>query len=330
MAVDTEPLDLTSRDWLADPYPAYARMRADGGLHRSRRWDAWFASGHDTCHAVFADDRFDAAGQPMLRMLQAELLRGAESWRAPVFPSEGRGGDGLRAAGRRTTGRALGTPFVAGLWPAFERACRETAAAAVAAGSVDLVRDYAIPLTTGLLADLMAVGEAELPVFRAFAESGYQPQADDAAARRVVRDVRQALAEQVVDRIKCPVDDFVGHLAANPRTFPGGQESGSGHLEYVLGTGLMVSLVTHQGLVLSFSTLMRALLDHPEQYALLRAEPGLVAGAVEEGLRFDSSTQALGRRAKADVELGGSTIPREPGGVPDRVGQPGRAPVARR
>lgn len=302
----TEPLDLSDPAHHADPYPAYARLRADGGVHRSDRWDVWFVTGYDECLQVFADPRFDAVGQPLLRMLQAAVSRGDTSWRVPdvpARPSDGEADD--RTAGRRTTGRALGTSFVDTLWPRFERDCEQTAAGL--SGRVDLVTDYAIPVTTRLLADLMAVGAQDLPVFAAWAESGYVRQDQD-TMRKVVRDVRELLATQAVSRLREPVSDFVGHLAANPGRLPGGGGVGA-HLEFVLGTGLMISMVTHQGLVLSFSTMLNALLHDPRAYARLRADRALVPAAVEEGLRFDSSTQALGRLARSEVSLAGQTIP---------------------
>ncbi|MGX7828484.1 cytochrome P450 [Actinokineospora sp. 24-640] len=301
----TEPLDLADPALIADPYPAYTRLRADGGLHRSSRWDAWFVTGHELCHEVFSDaTRFDAVGQPFLRMLQAEVLRGGTSWRTPSAPPSPDGA--ARTAGRRTTGRALGSRFVDTLWPRFEEDCLATAATLFSPGSgADLVRDYAIPVATRLLADLMAVGAADLPVFAAWAESGY----GGTPSRTAVRDVRHLLAQQAVSRISDPVDDFVGHLVANAGELPGGRPGVGAHLEFVLGTGLMVSMVTHQGLVLSFSTLLNALLAHPEQHAAVRADPKLIPTAVEEGLRYDSSTQALGRLCRAETELGGVRVP---------------------
>lgn len=302
------PLDLADAALIDDPYPHYARLRGAGGPVYSSRWNCWFAADYESCHAVFGDDRFSAVGQPMLRQLQAAVSAGAREWggtEAPPVP----GSEVDRAQGRRTTGRALTTGFVDSLWPGFERACVERVTELVRrTGPVDAVGDYAIPLVTGLLAELMSVGAADLPAFRAWAESGYRVFDDEAEHRRVVRDIRQLLAETAVGRLRCPADDFVGHLAANPGTLS--SDSGIGaHLEFVLGTGLMISLVTHQGLVLSFSTLLRALLDHPGQYAALRGQRDLLAGAVEEGLRFDSSTQALGRLATEDVPVRGTVVP---------------------
>ena len=51
-----------------------------------------------------------------------------------------------------------------------------------------------------------------------------------------------------------------------------------------------------------------ALIEWPNEFDRLRAEPGLLQPAVEEFLRFDSPVQATGRRATADMEIRGCAI----------------------
>ena len=55
---------------------------------------------------------------------------------------------------------------------------------------------------------------------------------------------------------------------------------------------------------------MFALLRNPDQLALLRENPDLIGPAVEEFLRYDSSTQMASRIAHEDVEVGGKVIHR--------------------
>jgi cytochrome P450 len=52
----------------------------------------------------------------------------------------------------------------------------------------------------------------------------------------------------------------------------------------------------------------RALIDAPEQWQRLRADPGLLPGAVDELLRYDSPVQATSRVATEDVELGPTVV----------------------
>jgi cytochrome P450 len=51
-----------------------------------------------------------------------------------------------------------------------------------------------------------------------------------------------------------------------------------------------------------------ALLRNPEQWAALRAEPGIAEQAVEELLRYLSVAKTFQRTALEDVELGGATV----------------------
>ncbi len=54
-----------------------------------------------------------------------------------------------------------------------------------------------------------------------------------------------------------------------------------------------------------------ALLRHPDQLARLRAEPDLIASAVEECLRFDGPIALTVRVAHEDVAIGDRTIPKD-------------------
>jgi cytochrome P450 len=50
------------------------------------------------------------------------------------------------------------------------------------------------------------------------------------------------------------------------------------------------------------------LLSHPDQLALVRAEPDLVADAVEESVRLEPAAAVVDRYATRDVELAGASI----------------------
>ena len=54
---------------------------------------------------------------------------------------------------------------------------------------------------------------------------------------------------------------------------------------------------------------MLTLLEHPDAAARLRAEPGLIATAVDEFLRYESPNQLGNRRAAAHAVIGDVAVP---------------------
>ncbi len=72
----------------------------------------------------------------------------------------------------------------------------------------------------------------------------------------------------------------------------------------------LLLLAGHETTVNLIGNGVRALLTHPDQLALLRAEPQRIGAAVEELLRFDGPLQsAIPMLAVAPVEIGDVTVP---------------------
>ena len=59
---------------------------------------------------------------------------------------------------------------------------------------------------------------------------------------------------------------------------------------------------------------VRLLAEHPEQWAALRADPSLAAGAVEEALRYEPITPFTARIVVEDMEVPRRRLPRRHGG----------------
>ena len=58
----------------------------------------------------------------------------------------------------------------------------------------------------------------------------------------------------------------------------------------------------------TYTSGMRALIEHPDQRRLLLDDPSLIPGAVEESLRMFPAFAHFGRTATEDTELGGQRI----------------------
>ena len=55
---------------------------------------------------------------------------------------------------------------------------------------------------------------------------------------------------------------------------------------------------------------MRALIEHPDAYALLASDPAIAPSAVEELIRYDSPVQFIARVAIDEFEVSGFAIPK--------------------
>jgi cytochrome P450 len=107
----------------------------------------------------------------------------------------------------------------------------------------------------------------------------------------------------------------VAHRRGHPREdLPGdliAAEDESGRLseEELLATVVLLFFAGHETTVNLIGNGTLALLQHPDQWQLLREEPARSPRAVEELLRFDSPVQLVTRVALADAEVGGVSIP---------------------
>jgi cytochrome P450 len=80
--------------------------------------------------------------------------------------------------------------------------------------------------------------------------------------------------------------------------------------EELLGMVWLLIVAGHETTVNLIGNGVLALLRHPDQLALLRADPGLLPGAVEELLRYDGPVEtSTPRFSTAEVALPGGTIP---------------------
>ena len=78
----------------------------------------------------------------------------------------------------------------------------------------------------------------------------------------------------------------------------------------LLGALQMLIQAGHETTANLITNGMYTLLKHPDQYAMLREDPSLVAGAVEEMLRFESPSHfSLPRLAVEDVAMGDDILP---------------------
>lgn len=135
------------------------------------------------------------------------------------------------------------------------------------------------------------------------------PGQDEEARTRAAREARRGMAAYLSglaeSRRGHPSGDLLSDLA-NDHGPDGSLTPGE-----LMVTAVLLLIAGHETTVNLITNGMLTLLRHPDALALLRADPGLVPGAVEELLRYEPPVQLLPQRTPlTDVEVAGVTIPR--------------------
>ena len=213
---------------------------------------------------------------------------------------------------RRLVSQAFTRPMVARLLPRIEAVTEELLAAARATGGpVNLIEALAYPLPVIVISELLGIPERDRERFVRWSHGlarGLDPEfllpegmhAELIAAREEFADYVRELADA---RRREPGEDLLSALV-------GVRDSGDLLNETELvSTCILLLIAGHETTVNLIGNGTLALLRHPDQLARLRAEPGLVEGAVEELLRFDSPVQLTLRSALVDAEIAGTAVP---------------------
>ncbi|WP_236242215.1 cytochrome P450 [Streptomyces sp. CC228A] len=170
---------------------------------------------------------------------------------------------------------------------------------------VDLVEHYALPIPVAVICRMLGVPEEDRPRFRVWSDAMLSTSSLTAEEFfRHQEDLRAYMAGLIADHRADPRPDLMTALIDARDT--GDRLS---ELELIdLCRGILVA--GHETTASQIPNFLYALLDHPDQLALLRERPELIAGAVEELLRFVplGSGAAFPRYATEDVEVGGTLV----------------------
>ncbi len=278
-------------DRAADPFPLYEQLRARGPLVRSRS-GLWAATGHGLCRAVLRDPRFRTQSGDDDGMIDLSLV-------------ERDGADHARL--RRLAAHAFRPRLMAAYRGRMEAVAQQLLDDLDPAGT-DLVERFAWPLPITVITDLLGVDTVDHATFARWGRAVGQALSGVVSARQArelaaaAADLEALFTDLLRRRRADPRDDLVSSLA-------------TAHDDGALTAAELLSLCRFL-LIAGFETTVNLigsgvdrLLDHPDQWAALVADPDLARGAVEEVLRHQSPVQATTRVAGEDVELAGVALP---------------------
>lgn len=164
----------------------------------------------------------------------------------------------------------------------------------------DLVTSFALPLPSLVICELLGVPYADHAFFQRASAAIIDTRSTPEAALAASLELVEYLGDLVARKADDPGDDLLSRIAAEQLV------PGLSTREECADEARLLLVAGHETTANMIALGTCAFLQHPEQLAAVReGDPGRVAGAVEEILRFLSITH-MGRRRVAleDIEIG--------------------------
>lgn len=299
--------------FIADPYPAFARLRAKASVAYDEATGQWVVSRFADVNALLRDRRL---GRSYLHVATREEWGRAEppGWQAPFWDLardqliDQEPPDHTRL--RRLVSRAFTPRAVEAMRPRIEAIVSVLVERAAELGQFDLLADLIELLPVAVIAEMLGIPESDRYLLRPWSADftlmfELDPtEEDQRRAARASEEFTIYVRELARERRTRPKSDLLSELALVA-------ESGD-HLteNEVVATAILLLNAGHEASVNGAGNSWWALFRHPEALAALRAHPGLVVTAVDELLRFDTPAPMFERWVLEDIEIAGVRIPR--------------------
>lgn len=291
----TAPL-LDDSFYVGDPFPHYARLRAEAPVAWNPDVGFWAVSTHPEVVEVSSDpDRF-CSGRGILLMEIGHEYDTPPTMMHTDPPQHTRYRSLVQPAFRPSVIRSLE--------PAVRQRARELLDQLEPGEPVDLVGTVSVPYPLQIIAELLGIPEEDWPRFYEWSEAAVPGATDWSEERReeLRAEMWAYLLARTEERRRDPADDLVSILA---NVTVDGDGLSDDELAMFLIQLLVAGNETTRNLI---SGGLVALAERPDQWRRLREEPSLVPTAVEELLRWTTPVISFMRTATADTELRGRGI----------------------
>jgi cytochrome P450 len=296
-------------EFVADPFPFYKALRGEGPVRRVvtvRGVEAWLITRYEDGLAALSDVRFssDLRDATDTRLLDQLPTMEHETFLRSMI----RVGPPDHTRLRRLVSKAFTARRVAALRTRIQEITDGLLDAVVPAGRADLVADFALPLPVTVICELLGVPGDDREGFQEWTDAMLAQNPDHLDKQRMDdawRKMWSYLEDLLAAKRSRPADDVLSALITAR------DEEGSLDEEELIAMAFLLLVAGYITTVNLIGGGVAALLANPQQLKLLRDDPGLLPGAVEEFLRYDGPVNpGVIRFPTEDVRIGGVTIPR--------------------
>jgi cytochrome P450 len=297
--------------YLADPYPVLSAVRQETPVFHAPALGMWVVTRYADIEAVLGDPAtFSAAiaQSPLVPPSEAALAELGEDFPPPPTMSNCDPPEHARI--RRVNMRTFSARRTAVLEPRVRAAATGMVDRMLTSPRFDVVAGLTYPLPAFMIFTLIGFPEADTELIKSWCGdrmnfSWGRPDPEEQV--QIARDMHAYWGyckEFVAERLARPRDDLASDLLRTSREDPG-------QLSVLEATAIVygLSFAGHETTSNLTTNAIRRLLEHRDQWEALCADPGLIPGAVEETLRYDTSVVSWRRVTTRPVTLGGVDLP---------------------
>ena len=301
--------DLFAPDAIRDPYGYFGGLRAEAPVHWNEQYQMWVVTSYERLvwtarHPEYFSSevalRDVRPPSPTIPEEDMELFAAVRTWMAARFTQN----DGAKHREKRKVVHGYFTPKAMETWrPLVRQTVNELLDELQGAGRMDVMHDFATPLTYSIIAGLMDIPPSDRQFVKQLCSQMCGFDGNDSGRVRDyaagVQAVTDYLAPIVAERVRDPGDDLLSVICR-------GEIMGAYTRDEVLANALLLLVAGHETTNDLISNGVLAFAQHPDQFDLLHADPDAqIVDAVEEVLRYDSPLKSIQRIATQDVDMGG-------------------------
>ncbi len=306
------PVNVVSREFKANPFPFYAQLRAEAPVYSLTipvRGKAFYVTRYDDVLALVKDERFVKD----TRNVPAGDQTALPNWMPPFMRPIAQNMLSLDAPDhtrlRGLVHKAFTPRLIDEMRGWIEALSNQLLDDVAEKGRIDLIEDYALPIPTTVIAQMLGVPVEDRHKFHHWSKAIVSMGSGSTFGALKMLPNLYAFVRYIRGLVKQrranPQDDMISALVEAHESNDQLSE------DELVGMIFLMLVAGHETTVNLIGNGTLALLENPAQLALLRDNPALIKSAVEELLRFTSPVETSDERyAREDVTIAGVTIPK--------------------
>ena len=301
---DARPFSFTSSEFVKDPYSFYDKLRSIYPICQGNffKYQGWYITGYEEARAVLKDTRFKNRIPLPEASKKYEPLKSVQN-DMMLFKNQP---DHKRL--RLLVSQVFTPKMIESYRPFIKETANELLDHVQKQKSMDVVSDFAFPLASLVIAEILGIPSEERHQFKEWTAAFIQT-IDFTRSRKALTDGSETAIKAIEyfnkliqvrkENLK---DDVISRLI---------QEEQKGNKlshDELLATCLLLMIAGHETTVNLISNSVLLLLQHPDQMQKLQEQLQLMEMAVEEFLRYEPPAQITARVASESIKIGETMI----------------------